>query len=119
MLDRFHEKGIKGGQNPDGTQKDGFLKYEKGRPVAGYDPDSDRYVAFEEFAAAEDKSLGALPDEWMPWKKLVKKSEQKPYAEQLFPCTEKNRYRGQHAGHKLRPEIERYRQAAGKAKSGP
>ena len=72
LLDRFHEKGIKGGQNPDGTQKDGFLKYEKGRPVAGYDPDSDRYVAFEEFAAAEDKSLGALPDEWMPWKKLVK-----------------------------------------------
>ena len=33
------EIGVKGGQNHDGSQKDGFLKYEKGRIVAIWDLD--------------------------------------------------------------------------------
>ena len=29
LLDKMMEAGVKGGQNSDGSQKDGFLKYEK------------------------------------------------------------------------------------------
>ena len=33
LLDRLLEQGVKGGQHHDGSQKDGFLHYEQGRPT--------------------------------------------------------------------------------------
>ena len=33
LLDRMIDLGVKGGQNPDGSQKDGFLKYQKGYSI--------------------------------------------------------------------------------------
>jgi 3-hydroxyacyl-CoA dehydrogenase len=68
LLDKLFEQGVKGGQNSDGSQKDGFLKYEKGKPVAIYDIDKKQYVGMDELAAEGDKFLGALPDGWQPWK---------------------------------------------------
>ncbi|MFH2142774.1 MAG: 3-hydroxyacyl-CoA dehydrogenase family protein, partial [Bacteroidota bacterium] len=44
LLDRFITLNVKGGQNFDGSQKDGFLKYEKGKVVGIYDPDKNQYV---------------------------------------------------------------------------
>jgi len=71
LLDRFMEMGVKGGQNFDGSQKDGFLKYEKGRPVAIWDPQTKAYVAMDSFAAKCDDRLGALPAGHQPWKSVV------------------------------------------------
>jgi len=71
LLDRFMDIGVKGGQNFDGSQKDGFLKYEKGRPVGIYNPDSQSYVAIESFAAKCDEKLGSLPNGHLPWKAAV------------------------------------------------
>ncbi len=68
LLDKLFEMGVKGGQNSDGSQKDGFLKYEKGRPVAIFDIDKKDYVMIADFTEKCDAYLGALPESWKPWK---------------------------------------------------
>lgn len=80
LLDSIMEMGIKGGQNSDGSQKDGFLKYEKGRPVAIFDPGKKVYVPIEGFQAACDLKLGAMPASIVPWKAVVGK----PNREEVF-----------------------------------
>jgi len=71
-VDQFIELGIKGGQMSSGAQKDGFLKYEKGRPVAAYNPNTKEYVSFSGFAEKCDAALGTLPEGHIPWKKAVR-----------------------------------------------
>lgn len=70
LLDKMMEIGVKGGQNSDGSQKDGFLKYERGRPVGVFNPDIKEYVEIASFKAATDEMLGNLPDSWKPWKEV-------------------------------------------------
>jgi 3-hydroxyacyl-CoA dehydrogenase len=72
LVDRLIEQGVKGGQHHDGSQKDGFLHYEQGRPTAAYDPEAHRYVPFAGFQAAADARLGPLPEPALPWKVAVK-----------------------------------------------
>lgn len=72
IIDQFIGLGVKGGQMSSGAQKDGFLKYEKGRPVAAFDPASKNYVAFDSFAEKCDATIGALPEDFMPWKSAVR-----------------------------------------------
>ena len=74
LIDQMVEKKILGGQNPDGSQKDGFLKYEKNRPVAVYDLQKSRYVAFDEgdWKAVADQKTGNPPDSFVPWKTLLR-----------------------------------------------
>jgi 3-hydroxyacyl-CoA dehydrogenase len=80
LLDRLYEMGVTGGQNSDGSQKNGFLKYEKGKPVAAFDPDKQDYVSFDSFKEEEDRILGELPASWSPWKKAVRS----PSKDELF-----------------------------------
>jgi hypothetical protein len=70
LLDKMIDSGIKGGQYSDGSQKDGFLKYEKGRPVAIYDPDKKQYVAIADFKEICNAKLGPLPESFVPWKQV-------------------------------------------------
>lgn len=72
IIDQFMELGVKGGQKSSGAQKDGFLKYEKGRPVAAFDPEKKDYVAFDSFAEKCDAAIGELPEGAIPWKKAVR-----------------------------------------------
>ncbi len=72
LLEKMLELGVKGGQNPDGSQKNGFLKYEKGQPVAIYDPEKKEYINIADFRARCDEKLGPLPEEAIPWKKAVR-----------------------------------------------
>jgi 3-hydroxyacyl-CoA dehydrogenase len=71
LLDRLMELGVKGGQHADGSQKDGFLQYEKGKPAAVYDPDNKKYAAVTEFQDTVDAKIGALPGTAAPWKKII------------------------------------------------
>ena len=71
FIDSLVETGVVGGQHHDGSQKDGILKYEKGRPVAVYEPLRREYVPFTAFSGKADEELGALPKESRPWKALV------------------------------------------------
>jgi 3-hydroxyacyl-CoA dehydrogenase len=68
VLDKMIEQGVLGGQYSSGAQKDGFLKYEKGRPVAIWDMDKKAYVNIADFQEACDQKLGDLPSSYMPWK---------------------------------------------------
>jgi len=84
VLDELFDQGIKGGQYSDGSQKDGFLKYEKGRPVAVYNVEKGDYIATEGFSAKADAWLGALPATAMPWKNLVKAADKDAMAALAF-----------------------------------
>ena len=68
LLDQMMDLGVKGGQLSSGAQKDGFLKYEKGRPVAIYDIETKQYVNIADFKDKADERLGKLPETIIPWK---------------------------------------------------
>ncbi len=70
LLDKMLEIGVKGGQNSDGSQKNGFLKYEKGKVIAIYDINKKDYVAIDILATCDAK-LGKLPEKIKPWKNVV------------------------------------------------
>ena len=71
LLDKYMELGVKGGQNSDGSQKDGFLKYEKGKVTGIYDPDKKQYILTDTFSQKCDEKLGKLPETYVPWKTIV------------------------------------------------
>lgn len=68
LLDALFDMGVKGGQHSDGSQKDGILRYDKGRPVGVFSPETKDYVDIDSFKKDADQQLGALPDTWKPWK---------------------------------------------------
>jgi hypothetical protein len=68
VLDSLLQLEVKGGQFSSGAQKDGFLKYEKGRPVAAYDTEKQKYVEFTEFQSKCDEMIGTAPKTIKPWK---------------------------------------------------
>lgn len=84
LLDKYFDLGIKGGQYADGSQKDGILKYEKGKPVAVYSLGKGDYIPFESFAQKVDTWLGEIPKEVMPWKNIIKLTDKDAAAMQAF-----------------------------------
>lgn len=68
FLDELIHQGVLGGQYSSGAQKDGILKYEKGRPVAIYDIEKKTYVNIADFQEKCDEKLGGLPASWQAWK---------------------------------------------------
>ncbi|MBI4701271.1 MAG: 3-hydroxyacyl-CoA dehydrogenase family protein [Deltaproteobacteria bacterium] len=73
VIDELVRRGVLGGQNPDGSQKPGFLRYERGKPSAVYDLDKREYVALDPqgWTGEADRQLGPLPAGFRPWKALV------------------------------------------------
>jgi len=84
LLDKYFDLGIKGGQFADGSQKDGILKYEKGRPVAVYSLEKNDYVTFDSFSHKVDTWLGEVPKEVVPWKTIIKMADKDAVAMQAF-----------------------------------
>ena len=72
LLDELVLSGVKGGQFSDGSQKAGFLKYEKGKPVAVIDKPTGTYIDLASFRDKAHNWLGPVPEEVLPWKALVK-----------------------------------------------
>ncbi len=72
LIDRLLEQGVRGGQNHDGSQKNGFLEYGQGRPIGVWDPEARRYVAIGGFQDGCDARLGPLPDPVVTWKAAVR-----------------------------------------------
>lgn len=88
LVDKMVKYGVLGGQYADGSQKDGFLKYEKNRPVGIYDVRKKEYFLIsEEWKKRIDKKIGPLPDGYAPWRALLmdtKKDEKlKAYFDRL------------------------------------
>ncbi len=72
ILDQMMMQGVKGGQHSSGAQKDGFIKYVKGRPSAIYDIHSKDYVSIEDFGSDCDNLLGSIPASQVAWKSMLK-----------------------------------------------
>jgi 3-hydroxyacyl-CoA dehydrogenase len=84
LVDRLVEMGISGGQFADGSQKDGFLKYERGRPAGVFDPETRAYVPLAEVAARCDERLGPLPASGKPWKGVISMADKAAYLDAYF-----------------------------------
>jgi 3-hydroxyacyl-CoA dehydrogenase len=84
LVDRLVEMGISGGQFADGSQKDGFLKYERGRPAGVFDPEAGAYVPLAEVAARCDERLGPLPASSKPWKGVIAMTDKARYLDAYF-----------------------------------
>jgi 3-hydroxyacyl-CoA dehydrogenase len=72
LLDELVLNGVKGGQFSDGSQKDGFFRYVKGKPHAVIVKDKNEYIDLASFAETRDNWIGELPKTALPWKNLVK-----------------------------------------------
>ena len=72
LIDRFIERGVKGGQHSNGSQKDGFLKYEKGKPAAIFDLKHGNYCEISKIKPTVDQRIGTLPADYCSWKNLLK-----------------------------------------------
>ncbi len=76
IIDKMMKLGVKGGQYADGSQKDGFLKYEKNRPVGIYDIRKGEYVMLDDkWKKKMDEIIGPLPADFAPWKALLADSK--------------------------------------------
>lgn len=72
LIDTLMEKSVRGGQRNDGSQKDGFLRYEKGISAV-YDLERGDYVARDPaWTKPLDEKLGPLPEGHVPWRDLAR-----------------------------------------------
>jgi len=73
LLKKMYDKKVLGGQRSDGSQKDGFLKYDRNRPVGIYDIDNGEYKLFDPkgWSGELDKKLGEYPVGFYAWRNLV------------------------------------------------
>lgn len=72
LIDKMVKEKILGGQYPDGSQKDGFLKYHKNRPVGIYDIKKKEYFPIDdEWKRKIDEKIGPLPEKFIPWRALL------------------------------------------------
>ncbi len=84
LLDKYMTLNVKGGQFSSGAQKDGFLKYEKGRVAGIYDPDKKDYVSVTDIQDACDKNLGKMPENIFAWKSIIRKKDRSREFSALF-----------------------------------
>ena len=79
------KQNVLGGQYADGSQKDGFLKYEKNRPVGIYNIGKQEYFIIEEnWKKRQDAKIGPLPDGFTPWKSLLANPKKEEVLSQHF-----------------------------------
>lgn len=84
LLDKMLAQGVKGGQYSDGSQKDGFLRYEKGKPASIYDPQQKKYVDIGDFKARVDNLLGGMPESAVSWKSSLKMKNKEEVFSRFF-----------------------------------
>ena len=99
LIDQMVKKGILGGQNPDGTQKDGFFSYDKHTPKGIYSQPKAKYISFDGtvWVSAVNSVLGELPKEHQSWKTIQKG----PQREQILKTYFENLYHQQTLGAQL------------------
>lgn len=74
LIKEMVDSGNKGGQNADGSQKNGFFCYDKGRIAGIFNIQSKQYQSLTEndWQNITDKRIGELPEGHYPWKALLK-----------------------------------------------
>ncbi|HEV8052189.1 MAG TPA: 3-hydroxyacyl-CoA dehydrogenase family protein [Parachlamydiaceae bacterium] len=85
LIDEMASAGVKGGQNGDGTQKDGFFTYIKGQPAQVYDLGKKGYTPYA--VSAEVQKMAKGHASWKVLSKDGKRSEKlSNYFETLWGC---------------------------------
>lgn len=84
LIDQLLKIGVKGGQNADGSQKDGILKYHKNKPVEVFDIDKKEYVKIEALNSKVNQYLAGLPESHQPWKNVIRSKEKESYFTSYF-----------------------------------
>ena len=84
LLDQMMEAGVKGGQMSSGAQKDGFLKYEKGRPVAIYNVEKGKYIDIADIQEKCDEVLGKHPNPKISWKSTIRRRDKDQVFAEFF-----------------------------------
>ncbi len=84
LLNKMLDLGIKGGQYSDGSQKDGFLKYEKGKIVAIFDIYKKEYISLDTIQTEADNKLGEKPSKIVAWKSVVSAKNKEEQLVQMF-----------------------------------
>jgi 3-hydroxyacyl-CoA dehydrogenase len=77
LLDSMIRQKILGGQNADGSQKNGFFQYEGQKRIGVYSLNEHRYLPLKEvqWVSECDKELGPLPKELVSWKNMQRDVE--------------------------------------------
>ncbi|SMO51133.1 3-hydroxyacyl-CoA dehydrogenase [Saccharicrinis carchari] len=83
LLNELLKKGIKGGQNNDGSQKDGIFRYDTGAAVAIFDLESGKYLDLEPINA-KALDLLAIQTEGYNWKQLSQSKEAQQHLSEFF-----------------------------------
>ncbi|MBN9377638.1 MAG: hypothetical protein BGO14_11115 [Chlamydiales bacterium 38-26] len=80
LLEQMLEKGCRGGQNADGSQKNGFFSYTKDGISGIYSLKDMKYISWSEAAWRHscDELLGKLPQGYASWKSLHKEQYPEP-----------------------------------------
>ena len=94
LVDRLLEQGVKGGQNPDGSQKNGFLSYEKGRITGVWDPDKKEYIPADRLEADTAPVLGSPPGGHLTWKEMIRDPRKPEKLETYFSNLSKEKNLG-------------------------
>jgi 3-hydroxyacyl-CoA dehydrogenase len=84
LIDKMLDQGVRGGQNPDGSQKNGILSYEKGRITGIWDMDRKEYLPVDAVEVDIAEDLGELPEGHHPWKNLVRDPAKPEILDQYF-----------------------------------
>ena len=84
LLDKLMELGAKGGQNPDGSQKNGFFLYESGKITGVFNPESRSYTQVSILKEPAYVKLGSTPSYIPVWKEIIKDPEKAKKLEDYF-----------------------------------
>lgn len=72
FVDKMVKQHVLGGQYADGSQKDGFLKYERNRPVGIYNFSKKEYFMLsDKWNEKTDAKIGPVPEDSVSWKALL------------------------------------------------
>lgn len=74
-LDEYVNCGVKGGQFPDGSQKNGILQYDKGKITGIFCFKRKDYAHYLDYSERCDQRLGEMPSGTPAWKNAVKSSD--------------------------------------------
>lgn len=83
-LNKLLDRGIKGGQFADGSQKDGIFKYQKGRIKEVYNLETGKYVKIEGIEMDCAAMMGELPTFKIYWKSVVREKNRTELLENFF-----------------------------------
>ncbi|MCG8582137.1 MAG: 3-hydroxyacyl-CoA dehydrogenase family protein [Bacteroidales bacterium] len=93
FLDDLLNKGFRGGQNADGTQKDGYFRYSKGKAVEVLDIDSQQYISIDTIEAKVNDFL-AVKTKTYSWNQLSRSKYKEKHLNEYFESINQEKSKG-------------------------